>query len=423
MSISARLFVGVVFTVLGLSFIATTGALYYEFGHLEPEGRWREIATFYSHLFIFFPTFGIVALAAFFIPASAFTDMYWRHVPFGPVRFLLGFLVLVILSVHLSDQMGKGELRSLFEIKPGVLLADRGQPAGCVTEAQTCLRAPVMTALDDVSARSSERLGMARFVRDCTPDPLVEPPPEQTAKRYCFVTQSMTDAATCCRAQASFGRAISLMHLEPENRSLTLEVHRALLPFKIFFLLVILTIALLLIFWRHSLPRHYPKRIEKIQRGILVGALVMFVLPLMNMAFLQSSGLLYGTSLDSNYRAASPYLVGITLVWALMILFFFFHETEKNKRDLEQFARIGGLVGSGVFALKYDLIVDYFTRYLGSGMGPASFIGIGLFCIAALLAIVLQPEKVIPVLTKRAPVDSETPGSEGAEPGVPKNRT
>lgn len=427
MSITARLFVGVVFAVLGLSFVATTAALYYEFGHLEPGGRWLELATFYSHLFIFFPTFGIVALAAFFIPASAFTDMYWRFVPFGPVRFLLGFLVLVILSVHLSDQIGKGELRSIFEIKPQVLLADEGRPAGCVAAQQTCVRAPVMTALDDVAARSAERLGMARFVRDCAPDPLIEPPEEQTAKRYCFVTQSMVDAATCCRAQETFGRAISLMHLQPENRSLTVAVHQALLPLKIFFLLVILVIAILLILWRHSLPRHYPKRLEKIQRGVLVGALVMLMLPLMNMAFLQSSGLLYGTSLDSNYRAASPYLVGITLIWALLILFFFFHETEKNKRDLEQFARIGGLVGSGVFAVKYDLVVDYFTRYLGSGMGTASFIGIGLFCAIALLAIVLQPEKVLPVLTKRQPhgeraVDSETPGIEDIEPGVPRGR-
>lgn len=400
MSLWSRLFVGVVFVILGLSFIATTAVLYYEFAIPELGDKWLKLATFYSHLFVFFPTFGIVALVAFYIPASAFTDMYWRHVPLGGVRYFLGFLVLVILTLQISDQLGKGELRSIWEIKPEVLMADQGAPAGCLSEQQSCGRVPVFSAIDDVWAKSSQRLGMARFVRNCQPDPLIEAPPEQTAKRYCFVTRSKVDAATCCQAQRDFGRSLSLLHLEPDNRSLTVKVHNALLPLKIFFLLVILVIALLLIFWRHSLPRNYPKRLEKIQRGVLVGALVMLGLPLMNMAFLQSSGLLYGTTLDSAYRTISPYLVGIMLVWGMIILFFFFHETEKNERDLEQFARIGGVVGSGVFALNYNLIVDYFVRYLGSGMGMASLVGIALFCLAALFAILLQPAKVIPILTK-----------------------
>ncbi|MEO1280506.1 MAG: hypothetical protein AAFV69_02100 [Pseudomonadota bacterium] len=411
MSVFAKLFVGVIFTILGASFIATTAVLYYEFATPELGDTWWKLATFYSHLFIFFPTFGIVALVAFFIPASAFVDMYWKHVPLGVMRFTIGFVLVVIATLHVSDLIGKGDLRSIWEIKPNVLLADAAQPEGCLEDRQSCTRVPVFNALKDVWVKSSERLGMARFVRDCNPDPLIEAPAEQTAMRYCFVMQSMADAPTCCAAQKTFGRAISKMHLDPDNRSLTEKVHKALLPLKVFFLLVILVIALLLIFWRHSLPRNYPNRIEKIQRGVLVGALVMLFLPLMNMAFLQSSGLLYGTQLDSNYRSISPYLVGITLGWSLLILFFFFHETDKNEQDLEQFARIGGVVGSGVFALNYNLVVDYFTRFLGSGMGPASFVGVSLFCLVALFLILMQPKRVIPALTKRAPGEPIGPSS------------
>ncbi|MEL7047380.1 MAG: hypothetical protein AAFO75_00205 [Pseudomonadota bacterium] len=414
MSIYAKLFVGVVFTILGASFVLTTAALYYEFATPELGDTWWKLATFYSHLFIFFPTFGIVALVAFFIPASAFVDMYWRYVPLGVMRFVIGLVVLIIATLYMSDLVGKGDLRSIWEVKPEILQADQGTPAGCLEDQQSCLRVPVFSALKDVWRKSSERLGMARFVRDCDPDPLVELPQSFTAERYCFVLQAKVDAATCCEAQKSFGRAISTLHLEPENRSLTEKVHKALLPLKIFFLLVILIIAVLLIFWRHSLMRNYPDRIEKIQRGILVGALVMLFLPLMNMAFLQSSGLLYGTQLDSNYRSISPYLVGITLIWSLLILFFFFHETDKNAEDLEQFARIGGLVGSGVFALNYGLVVDYFTRFLGSGMSFPSFVIVALFCILALLLILLQPKRVIPALTKRAPGEGVGPPRESA---------
>ncbi|MEM1372373.1 MAG: hypothetical protein AAGG72_09140, partial [Pseudomonadota bacterium] len=295
MSIYAKLFVGFVFIVLGLSFMATSATLYYEFATPELGDKWLKLLTFYSHLFIFFPTFGLVALVAFYIPATAVTDKYWRHVPHGLTPFMIGLVVLVITTFYISDGLGKGSLRSLFEISPQALLADQGAPTGCNSAQQSCQRVPVLEGLRDVWEKSSARLGIARFVRNCQPDPLVEPPDEQTSLRYCFVTQTKLDAVSCCEAQLGFGRYLSALHVDAENRSLTGQVHKILLPLKVFFLLVILVIALLLIFWRHSLPRFYPTLIERIQRGVLIGAFAMVFLPLMNMAFLQSSGLLYGT--------------------------------------------------------------------------------------------------------------------------------
>jgi len=409
-SLAARLFVLGVFGILGASFIATTAALYYEFGVLNQDGEWTALAAFYSHLFVFFPTFGIVALVAFFIPASAFVDLYFRHVPLGIVRFLIGFLLLAILSWHFGSVLGKGALRSIWEVKPEVLLSDPGQPADCLAGDAACSRVPVMSALTSVREQSQLRVGMGQFVRECTPDPLIEPSPDQQAARYCFAKGEKTDANTCCAAQRQFGLAISAMHLKPENRSLTVWVHTTLLPLKIFFLLVIFTIALLLIFWRRTLPIRYPRVVNKIERGVIAGALVMLFLPLMNVAFLQASGLLYGDSLDSKYRAISPFFVGTTVAWVLLLVFFFVQSrTQDEREELEQVARIGGVVGSGVFALNYNLVVDYFTRLLGAGMGTPSLIGIGVFCLAALLFILLQPKRVLAEIQRSSAAKSGLP--------------
>jgi hypothetical protein len=51
--------------LLGLSFIGETALMFSEFG---PD-KGLSFATFDSHLFLFFPTLGVVALAAFYLPA------------------------------------------------------------------------------------------------------------------------------------------------------------------------------------------------------------------------------------------------------------------------------------------------------------------------------------------------------------------
>ena len=74
--IGARIFVFLVYLGLGLSFLATTAVLAHEFW----ESGWFDFVTTDSHLFLFFPTFGIVALLAFYTPSCTLTDLYWHHV-------------------------------------------------------------------------------------------------------------------------------------------------------------------------------------------------------------------------------------------------------------------------------------------------------------------------------------------------------
>ena len=390
MSVGARIFVAVVFIILGLSFIATTAALYYEFGHNSPGTDWLGIATFYSHLFIFFPTFGLLALAAFFIPASAFTDMYWKHVPMGRLRFGIGFVVLIAASYFGAQMLGQGKLRSIWEVKPEVLIADAGEPEGCVGSGATCARAPILRALEDVRIKSRARIGMAKFVRDCKPDELVEISPEQKAKRYCFVTQDLDDAQECCAAQERFGNAVVQKFEPEENRSLTVKVHKALLPLKIFFLLVVLAVAILLAVRRHGISEHYPNWMRKIERGVMVGAFAMLILPVMNLAFLQSSGLLYGTAFDSVYRTISFPLLVVFGAWTLLLLFFFFRETDK---DIETVARIAGVIGSAIAVTNHQLITDYFVRIAGSGADILTLGCLFILGLIAFAAIIFQPKE------------------------------
>ncbi len=389
MSIGARVFVGVIFFIIGLSFIATTAALYYEFGYMSPGTDWLAIATFYSHLFLFFPVFGLLALAAFYVPCCTFTDMYWNHVPWGKLRFGVGFAIVTAVSFFGASALDKGDLRSIFEVKPEILAADPGDPPGECQPNSSCKRAPVLTALADVRHNSQTRAGMAKFVRNCKPDPLVERPPEDSQKRYCFVTRSLVDADTCCAAQREFGKAIAEMHKPLNARSLTVKVHQATLPMKIFFLLVVLVVGVLLAIRRRGISQHYGDWILKIERGVLVGAFSMLFLPVMNLAFLQSSSLLYGTEFDSLYRSIS--LPGTVLFagWALLLLFFFFRDIDK---DMETIGRIAGVVGSFLAVSNYDLIVNYFVRFAGSGADGLSLFLIGAVAFAAFIAIVVQPK-------------------------------
>ncbi len=392
MTLGARLFVAVVFAVLGLSFIATTATLYYEFGGSVGGRDWFAMAAFYSHLFVFFPVFGLLALFAFYLPSCAFTDMYWRHVPFGRARFALGFIVLAVVSLLMAEALTTGKLRSIWEVKPDALAKDEGQPVGCFTAKQSCARVPVLAALADVRARSQDRTGMAQFVRNCERDPLIETPPEDLAKRYCFITRTLVDAETCCAAQRSFGDAISALYEVPGNQSLTAKVHNMLLPLKIFFLLVVMVIGLMLAGRRHGLAEHYGARIPQIERGVLIGAFSMLFLPVMNLAFLQSSGLLYGTNVDSFYRSLSwPLLVGFA-TWALLLLFFFFRDTDK---DVETVGRIAGVIASALAISNYNTIIDYFARYAGAGATPLTLAVLALIALSAFTAIVVQPKRKV----------------------------
>ena len=390
MSMGVRAFIFIIFAVLGLSFLATTAVLAWEFWRHD----WLTIASFYSHLFIFFPTFGIVTLFAFYMPACVFLDIYLHHVPWGQHRFIAGFLVSVALSIVIANSLMASEERSIFEVSPQSLMNDQGEPGDCRASGR-CERLPVMTAVDNVHRVSRSRIGLSDLARNCRPDALKDHAPGP--KRYCFVStplpadpsqlneQQRTSDAECCAAQERFTRAVKLMHDAPGGRSMTSLVHATLLPMKIFFALILLIISIMLVVRRKSMVRFYPHYMNGIERGVLIGAVAMVVYPVMSHAFLQSAALLYfGAGPQGGFRATAPLISLAFGLWGLLLLFFFYSRRDK---EMQSMARMGGIVGSAVAVLKYDQIIDICVRIFGSGAGWVSLLMLSGVAVAALFAL------------------------------------
>ena len=352
------------------------------------DAQWFNMATFYSHLFVFFPIFGTVALCAFYWPSVVFLDMYWRHIPRGRLRFIGGFVVVAVVSGLVAQGLVAGTTRSLFEIPPSVLLADRGEPADCDGTAGPCARLPVLKGLDNVRRISQRRVGLSDLVRNCSPDPLIETLEDKLPRRYCFVstaplaTPILTTDSECCRAQAAYTAMANIS--ANSKRSLTSFVHMWTLPLKVFFLLTLLTISLLLALRRVRLETFYPEHMGEIEKGVLIGAAAMLFFPVMNHAFLQSAAMLDVAGASNSYRGPAPFFSITFGAWALVLLFFFYR---RRDREVEFLGRIGGVIATAVAVLKYDIIISYFVRYAGSGASASDIgvlVGIGLVLLAAL---------------------------------------
>jgi len=113
----------------------------------------------------------------------------------------------------------------------------------------------------------------------------------------------------------------------------------------------------------------------------------------MNLAFLQSSGLLYGTGHASVYRDVSPAILAGYVLWALLLVFYFFKSYDQADRDFENVGRMAGVVGSLVAAANYQTIIDYAVRLAGSGATFWTLGGIFLIVLVAFFFVVLQPKR------------------------------
>lgn len=393
MSAGAKVFVALVFLLCGAAFLATTVSLAYEFGlagDTRPLGeqRWFSLAALYSHLFIFFPTFGLVALIAFYLPCVVFVDLYWKYVKAGQLRFIVGTIVVAGTAYLLSGLLLGGSERSIFELHPRMIEADRGTPANCASRPAGCDRLPVTRVIDNVRTISSARTGLSPFARDCSPDPLVERPRELDERRFCFITNDLPakpeqyrTAEQCCAAQQSLIRWLSEQHAKPDGRSLTADVHAYTLPFKVFFLLVVFVVGILLA-WRHKLIYdHYASYTRRLEIGVLVGASVMLFWPIMNHAYFQSASVIHGGGSGSFLRGMGPLFSLCFLGWSLLLLLYFYRQYE---RETEMFAKIGGLMVSGLAIINYQTIIDMFVWLAGAGASVWSVAGIGLICAIAL---------------------------------------
>jgi hypothetical protein len=392
MSLGARAFVFVVYVLLGASFVAVPALLIWEFG---PE-KALTFVTFDSHLFLFFPTLGLVALAAFYLPSCAFVDMYWHHVRLGPMRFLAGLVLLGALALHVAAGLTSNPHRSVWDLKPATLAADASEPAGCGDAARPCARIALIDGVSNLRTVSRNRLGVREFYRSCRAEPLIAHDGTEEPRRFCFASTPLSDApllstdGECCQAQQRYQAAIDRLYLDPSEQSVTGRVHRTLLPGMVFFLFILLAISVLLTVRHSGVKKHYPDKIARIEIGVLVGAAAMIFFPLMSQAYVQSADALFGVQQKGGFRAIVPLMSFLFGAWAMLLLLFSFRQ---HDHDLELAAKLAGVVASTIAVFKYDILVSIIVRYLGSGADELSVIlvfGLAIVAVIVLLSPLAQ---------------------------------
>ena len=371
----ARAIVAVAYVCLGLSFLASTGLLIREFQGTD----WQAMVLAHSHLFFFFPVFGILALSAFYVPSVVFADLYWRHLRYGKVRFLIGLIALAAIAWAVAQWLDKPP-RALWEVSPQALLADTGDPPDCGGAGATaCLRAPMLSALARLRTEGQGRVGLSKFARNCKIDPMLEPPDEMTKARHCFPADALLDTEACCKAQRRFADAVARLAADPARRSLSAVYDRVFMPLKILFVLLVIAIGLLLSSSRNRIEQLYAEHIPAVERGVIIGAIAMLVWPGMDYGYQQTANVLFGREGGLQLRLSL-----VIAPWALLLLFYFLRRLGKQGETIGQ---IAGVVTAGVAVLRYEELNDWAVHLLG--VGAQEWVVVGLLAVALVGFVVL----------------------------------
>ena len=364
----ARIFVAVAFVVMGASFLASTGLLIYEFREVD----WLTMVVVHSHLFLFYPVFGLLALVAFYVPSTVLTHLYWNHVPYGRIRFVFGFLVVAAAAYGLAWSLD-AEPRAIYEVSPQALTADKGDAAKG--------RVSILQALGDLRGTAQSRFGLSSFGRSCVSDPLLEVPEEMLKERYCFPAGKKLDGVSCCSVQAAFAKAVSRLENDPATRSKSgMYGELVFLPLKTFFILVVVAIAVLLAFWRDRIDEDYRDVVPKLERGVIIGGFAMLFWLAMDYGYQQTANVLFGR------QVAGPQLrLSLVLVpWALLLLFYFLRRLGKQG---ELVGQISGVVFAGVAVLRYEQLNDWVVRLFGIGADHWVLAGLIAIWLAGLFTL------------------------------------
>jgi hypothetical protein len=394
--VGARIFVLVAFLLLAAAFVASTWLLVSEFRASDP----LTLALAHSHLFIFFPTFGLLALAAFFLPSVIFTDLYWYHIPYGRIRFLFGFAVVIAISAWVSlFVLGEqASPRALWELSPRTLAADQGVPPNCVANKQLCTRAPIATVLDTLRNSAQQTNSLSKFGRACNYDRLLEEPKEHKEERWCFPAHRKLKTEDCCKAQEAFTKIVNEKAGGVATRSALAVSDRYLQALKTFFVLVVLIIGVMLVVWQHRVRHHYPspKLYFRMERHIFIGALAMLLWPVMDYAYLDTSNALFGRWTAD----LQPRLSLVVVPWSLLLLFYYL---QRFARRVEVIGQIVTVAGTLLAVIARDEIKDWGVRLLGVGMPWWMGMALAVAWLGGMIAV-FAPERWMPPPPQQPPL-------------------
>jgi hypothetical protein len=363
--VGARIFVALCFVVLGASFVASTALLIHEFQAID----WLTMVVAHSHLFFFFPVLGVLALFAFYLPSVVFTHLYWNHLRYGKLRFLIGLVAVAAGSYGFAQYLDKPP-RAIWEVSPAALVADKGAPG----------RVPILDALKDLRKEAQSRVGLSNFARNCALDPLMEVPDEFLKERYCFPAKARLKGAECCQAQKRFEQSVSRLQADPSQRSLSATYDTVFLPLKVFFVLVVVAIGGLLAYWRDRIDQHYRELMPRLERGVMIGALAMLFWPAMDYAYQQTANVLFG-----RFNPGLQLRLSLVIApWALLLLFYFLRRFGKQG---EMVGQISGVVLAAVAVLRYEQLNDWGVRLLGAGADQWALAALTALAFGGLIAL------------------------------------
>jgi hypothetical protein len=333
-----------------------------------------------SYLFIFFPTLGLVALAAFYIPAVIFTDLYLYRAMRGRLRFGLGFLVVVGLSIYFAGDLDRTKLRSVWEVSPGALADDMRAGRRCLDGNRVCV-APILEVLHDLREKSLSRMRISPFIRNCSPDPLMERNPERDLVRYCFPAKGLLNSDNCCRVSEALSSRVLELWANPATRSKAADLDRILLPFKAFFIIILVLIGIFLIVWRRTLREHYSAYARPMERGIQIGAIAMLFWPIMDYSYQQTLDVLYGP------RDSFPLRLSLVMLpWTVLVTFYF---ADRIRIELARLGQVVGGLASFIAFFRYQDISDWSSKLAGLAAPGLHFAILTLLSIAILVMLLI----------------------------------
>jgi hypothetical protein len=209
------------------------------------------------------------------------------------------------------------------------------------------------------------------------------PPPQTFSEpRFCFPALRILPGPECCRVQNEFAAHVARLSKSIATQSRAAVLDQIFLPFKVFFIAVMVVVALMLALWRSRIDELYADRVQAIERGIIIGAAAMLFWPIMDYGYQQTSDLLFGRM----YGAFKPRWSLVIVPWALLLLFFFLRKLVG--KDLARVGQMGGVLGGFFAVLRYPDINNWAQRFLGSGAEPWVFyvlVALGVLGLLTLL--------------------------------------
>ena len=413
-----RIIVSLAFLGFAAAFVWETYSLMQEYAK---DGLWFRLAVLDSQNFIFFPVAGIAALMVFWRPATVAVDAFARgRLPFGRPVLLIGLAGAVWMAMNIATAFNSSSTRSLYEVAPEAILNDTAAPA--VNGLPP--RAAIDAALERVRIQARMEEGLAPFRDSCDADMLAYSRMADDVK-YCFAADAEITVRACCRAKSLMRERVNALNAAQPSK--TGEVHKIVLPIKVFFLIILFFIGMLLASRRQVLRDMYSETLNRFSLGVPIGAAMMLIWPLMNAAYASGVDMLLGDGTSSAYRVTAPLYTLAFGAWALMLLFY---HLRSYPQQTEMIAKMAGVIGAVLGIVQYDLVVRYITATLGVGADTVTITIFTIISVGLALIVVSRrdrdliarlPEQVRP--SDEASADAATSGDAeaGSESGSNDN--